>query len=201
MRFLALLISSFFHPAFVPLLGFLLIYMLSGYAFYLPEQTFWFSVVVIIQFTILIPIAGVYFLYWRKRISSIELNVLKERPLPLVINLVSYSVAYLIFRYLPFPKIIVNYFAVIVVTAGVSMVVSLNYKISLHAVGWGSLVGVLYALSLKIGIELHLMLSILIVSSAIIITARLWLKAHSWHEVYSAWLSSALIGFLGMTYL
>jgi hypothetical protein len=175
--------------------------MISGYALYLPDQVFWFSVMLITNFTILIPIGVVYYLYWRKKISSIQLEVREERPLPLVINLISYSIAFLMFRYLQFPNIIVSYFAVIVIIAGLSLVVSLNYKISLHALAWGSLVGVIYALSQKVGVELHLILSILILLSALILSARLWLQAHIWHEIYTAWISSALIAYIGITFL
>ncbi len=201
MRFLSLSISSLLHPAFVPLLGFLLIYMLGGYAIYMPNQLFWFTVILLIEFTIVIPIAAVYFLYWRKIISSIELDKREERAWPLVINLVSYAIVFFIFSYYPFPKILVNYTAVTAIIAGFALVVSLNYKISLHALSWGSLVGVIYAYSLQFGIELHHIVVILILVSSIVAASRLLLDAHRWDEIYSAWLSAAFMSYLGMTYL
>ena len=183
MRALSLIISSILHPAFIPLMGFLLLYYFSGYALYFPENIFWFSVLIIIQFTILVPIGTVYFLYWRKKITSIELSNLEERPLPLVINLVSYSISFLVFRYLNFPEIMVNFFAAIVISAAFSMFVSLSYKISLHLVAWGTLLGVMLAFSIKIGLELHFLISLIILLSAIVASARLWLNEHNLEQI------------------
>ena len=201
MRALSLTISSILHPAFIPLMGFLLLYYFSGYALYLPENVFWFSVLIIVQFTILIPIGTVYYLFWRKKITSIELSNREERPLPLVINLVSYSISFLVFRYLNFPDIIVSFFAAIVISAAFSMFVSLSYKISLHLVAWGTLLGVMLAFSLRIGLELHLLISLIILLSALVASARLWLNEHDLEQIIYAWISGALISFLIMTYL
>ena len=201
MRTLSLIISSLFHPTFIPLIGFLLLYSLSGYALYLPKDIFWFSIMVIVQFTILIPIGVVYYLYWRKKISSIELSNRNERPLPLVINLVSYAVSFLVFRYLHYPDLIVSFFAVVVVSAAFSMLVSLYYKLSLHMVAWGSLAGILFAISLRIGIGLHLLLSLVLILTAIIASARLWLNEHDLPQITWAWGASSVLSFLLMIYL
>lgn len=201
MRVLSLIISSIFHPAFIPLMGFLLLYYYSGYALYLPENIFWFSIVVIVQFTILIPIATVYLLYWRKKITSIELSVREERPLPLVITLISYAVCFLIFRYIQFPSIIVNFFAAVVLSAAFSMFVSLTYKISLHMVAWGTLAGVILAFSLRIGNDLHLLLSVILLTAGVVASARLWLQEHDLQQIVSAWLTAFALSFLIMTYL
>jgi len=201
MRTLSLIISSVFHPTFIPLIGFLLLYSLTGYALYLPKDVFWFSIMVIAQFTILIPVGVVYFLYWRKKISSIELSNRKERPLPLVINLISYAVSFVIFRYLHYPNLIVSFFAVVVVSAAFSMVVSLYYKLSLHMVAWGSLVGVLLAISVRLGIGLHLLISLVLILTAIIASARLWLNEHDLPQVAWAWGVSSILSFLLMIFL
>ncbi len=201
MRTLSHIISSLFHPTFIPLIGFLLLYSLSGYALYLPKDIFWFSIMVIVQFTILIPIGVVYYLYWRKKISSIELSNRHERPLPLVINLVSYAVSFLVFRYLHYPTLIVSFFGVVVASAAFSMLVSLYYKLSLHMVAWGSLAGILLAISLRIGIGLHLLLSLVLILTAIIASARLWLNEHDLPQITWAWGTSSVLSFLLMIFL
>ena len=150
---------------------------------------------------ILIPIATVYLLYWRKKITSIELSVREERPLPLVINLVSYSVCFLIFRYIQFPSIMVNFLAAVVLSAAFSMFISLSYKISLHMVAWGTLAGVILAFSLRVGNDLHLLLSIILLITGVIASARLWLQEHDFQQIISAWLSAFVLSFLIMTYL
>jgi len=201
MRILSLIISSVFHPTFIPLIGFLLLYSFSGYALYLPEDIFWFSILVIVQFTILIPIGLVYFLYWRKIISSIELSNQKERPLPLILTLISYTIAFLLFRYLQYPQVIVSFFAAVVLSSAISMFVSISYKISLHMMGWGTLAGVILAFALRINIELHFLLSLIIILSAIVATARLWLNEHNMQQIVSAWFGASFLSFIVMNFL
>jgi hypothetical protein len=198
MRTLSKIISLFFHPVFVPLLGFLLLYSYSGYGIYLPESIFWFSILIIVQFTILVPVGAVYYLYWRKIISSIELSNREERPLPLIINLVSYAVNFLIFRYLNFPDIIISFFGAVVLASAFSMFVSLTYKLSLHMVAWGTLGGVILAFSLRVGIELHVLLSVTIILTALVASARMWLNQHNIQQISFAWVSSFIISFLLM---
>lgn len=201
MRNLSLIISSIFHPAFVPLLGFLLLYSFSGYALYIPENQFWFSVLIIIQFSILIPIGAVYFLFWRKKISSIELSVRKERKVPLVINLICYSIILLVFSFLSFPPIIMNFLVAVIFSAAVSFIVSLTYKISLHMIAWGTLAGALLAYSLRIGLELHFFLSVIFLLSSLIASARLWLNEHSVSQIVLGWSMGFVFSFLIMNFL
>jgi len=201
MRTLSLIISSIFHPTFIPLIGFLLLYSFSGYAVYLPENIFWFSILVIVQFTILIPVGAVYYLYWRKKISSINLSVKEDRPLPLIINLISYSVVFLIFRYLNYPHIIISFFSAVVLASVFSMLISFSYKISLHMVAWGTLAGTIIAFSLKIGLELHFLISIILLLTGIIASARLWLNHHNIQQISYAWSGSIVMAFLIISFI
>ncbi len=201
MRISALIISSLFHPVFVPLIGFLLLYFLSGYTLYLPENIFWFSILVIIQFTILIPVGSIYYLFWRKKISSINLSQREDRPLPLVINLISYSVAFLIFRYLNYPHIIISFFSSIVLASTLSMLISFTYKISLHMVAWGTLTGIIIAFALKTNLELHFITSIIVLLTGFIASARLWLNEHNIQQIAYAWVISSLLSFTIVSFI
>jgi len=192
-------ISIIFHPVFVPLIGFLLLYSLSGIDLYLSKDVFWFSVLVIFQFTVLIPLSLTYFLYWKNKISSVELSVRSERPIPLLINLLSVTTNFLVFRYFSFSGIITNFFGVIVIVSALSLLISLWYKISLHIIAWGTLAGVIFAFSLKSGMELHFVISIILLITAFVATARLWLKEHSNTQIATAWLSSIVLSFFIIT--
>ena len=196
MRVLSLIISSIFHPVFVPLIGFLLLYFFSGYALYLSENIFWFSILVIVQFTILIPIGFVYYLFWRQKITSIDLSRQEDRPLPLIINLISYSIAFFIFRYLNYPHIIVSFLSAIVLASVFAMIVSFSYKISLHMIAWGTLAGTILAFALQINIELHFLISIIFLLTGLIASARLWLNEHNIQQITYAWSSSLIMAFI-----
>jgi len=200
MRIFFKIISLVFHPIFVPLVGFLLLYSFSGIALYLPEDIFWLSIIVIVQFTILVPLALIYYLYWRNKISSIELSVRSERPLPLFLNLLSVSTNFMIFRYFSFSDIITNFFGVIVLVSALSMLISAFYKISLHMLAWGTMAGIIFAFSVKAGMELHFVLSVILLITGIVATSRLWLNEHNGSHIFLGWISSSALSFLVVTY-
>lgn len=193
-------ISVIFHPIFVPLVGFLLLYSFSGIALYLPEDIFWLSILVIVQFTILIPLSLIYYLYWRNKISSIELSVRNERPLPLFFNLISVTINFMIFRYFSFSEIITNFFGTIVLASALSFIISTMYKISLHMVAWGIMAGVIFAFSVEAGMELHFALSVILVITGVVATSRLWLNEHNYSQIAVAWIGSTLLSFFIITF-
>ncbi|MBN2669113.1 MAG: hypothetical protein JXR60_07780 [Bacteroidales bacterium] len=193
-------ISAILHPAFVPLLGFLLLYYISGDALYLPPNIFWFTLLIIFQFTILIPFSILYFLYRIKKVSDFYLSKREERPLPLILTLISYAISYAIFRYFHYPHIIVSFFATVVIATAFSMFVSFTYKISLHSIAWGAVSGLCLALAYRYHIELHFIVSISFIISAIVALSRLFLDAHKPAEIYTGWASSFSLALYIMTF-
>ena len=194
-------ISVIFHPIFVPLLGFLLLYSFSGFSLYIPKDTLWFFILVIVQFTIFFPLSILYYLYWRKKITSIELSERSERPLPLLLNLFSVAINFIIFKYFNFSDIISNFFGVIVLVSALSFFISKLYKISLHMMGWGALTGVILAFSVETGQELHFVLSVILLVTGVVATSRLWLKEHNNQQIAIAWSSSTLLSFFTIIFI
>jgi len=196
MRGLSIFLSSLFHPMWVPLAGFVLIYLLGGFTLFVPEAAFNFALIVIVQFTILIPLVSIYFLLWRKKISSVQLPLLKERPLPLLINLVSVALVFYILYKMGYPKMLVGFFVATALVSALAFFVSLFYKISLHMLAWGGITGIFVAFGFKTGLSLHLLISISVMISGLVASARLYLNAHVYHQVYIAWLVSASVAFI-----
>ncbi len=182
----------------MPLAGFYLVRIIGGDALYLPSKFFWFTTFIIIQFTILIPLLAMKVLQWTHQIKSIELKELNERPLPLLIGLASVFALWIIVRHLPYHKTYYLFFITIMFSHAFSFLVSLVYKISLHAVAWGTLIGFFTAMGFRMGLPLHHFLSALILLSSIVLASRLHLKAHSLGEVFLGWGLSFVLAFMVM---
>ena len=193
---LAQILSVILHPIFLPLIGFLLIYFIGGYSFYLPQNIFWFTVLLWVQFTIVIPLSVLLIMSWSGKIASIYLDNIKERPIPLLINTLSYFVIVFLFYRLNYPKIFLFYTIILTLISFFTFVSSFFIKISLHTVGWGTFLGIMISYSLIIKIDLSLLISIIIFLSAIIMSIRLYLNKHTVFQVYIAWIGALLISML-----
>ncbi len=198
MKTISQILSTLFHPLFVPIIGFYLMHMLGGYATYLPTVLFGFTVFSITLFTIIFPLISVIVLKQFGKITSIQLDERKERPLPLFISLISICVLLIVERRLFYPAIYDAFFASIAVSYGFSFFVSLNKKISLHAIAWGTLIGIFIGFSFRLGIALHFWVSLLVIVASLVLSARLFLRAHTLSEVLSGWIISILLGWLSM---
>lgn len=201
MKKLASIISIILHPVFLPLIGFLLIYFIGGYSFYLPNNIFWFTILLWVQFTIVIPIAALLIMSWLGKISSIYLDSRDERPIPLLINALSYFIIFILFYKLNYPIVFLSYASILTAIAFVSFLISFFIKISLHAMGWGTFTGIIIIFSLITRIDLSLLISILIILSAIVITMRLYLNKHNAFQVYIAWIGALLITLFSLLFL
>ncbi len=198
MKTISQILSTLFHPSFVPIIGFYLMHLLGGYATYLPPVLFGFTVFSIVLFTIIFPLISVILLKKLGKVSSIQLDKREERPLPLIISLISVCVLLIVEKRFFYPAIYDAFFASIALNYCVSFFASLDKKISLHAIGWGTLIGIFIGLSTRLGIALHFWVALLIMLTSLILSARLFLRAHTLSEVLSGWIISILLSWMAM---
>ncbi|WP_237706134.1 hypothetical protein [Thermophagus xiamenensis] len=92
--------------------------------------------------------------------------------------------------------LLASFFAVIL-----SSVISIYWKISLHALAIGGVTGLILALIFRYGIDLLLLLSIMVLISGIVATARLYLKAHTPLQVFIGYLVGLGVVLLSLLYV
>ena len=151
--------------------------------------------IIVFLSTIAIPLASVLFLKKINLVSSLEMKGHKERSLPLLITAISMTFGYywlidiLIFFPLLRNEILGAIFLIIVAS-----IVSRYWKISLHMLGIGGVVGVLFSLNIWFG-NLSNLLIIFILTSGLLGYARLKEKAHNATQVYLGFLIGFFIEF------
>ena len=182
------LISIILHPIFMPLLALhLTLIVVPSLAFTLSQNLVLIYCIVIFC-TIILPLISVFWLIQKGRVSSLEMSNHKERSLPLVKTVIWMSVGYYLLEnalfYTPILKAELLGAIIIILVAAI---ISKFWKISLHLLGIGGLVGIFIALQVIHGALLYLLI-LFILLSGILAVARIKQKAHNYAQVYAGFI-------------
>jgi hypothetical protein len=185
---LSKLISIILHPIFMPLLALhLTLKALPSVAFAISQYLNYIYGIVICC-TIILPLLSIFFLMRKGRVGSLEISNHKERSLPLFITALWMSLGFFMLNnilfYAPILKAEIIGAILIILFAAI---ISKFWKISLHLLGIGGVVGVFIALQLITGGVLYLLI-IFILLSGILGVARIKQKAHNHTQVYVGFL-------------
>ena len=182
------IISIILHPMFMPLLAMhLTLLTLPSLAFNLIQNLPLIYGILIFS-TIVLPILSVFWLMRKGKVSSLEMSNHKERSLPLFKTVIWMSFGYYLLRNLlsNTPILKAELLGAILITL-IAAIISKFWKISLHLLGLGGVVGVFIALQIIHGDFLYpLLFSILL--SGLLAVARIKQKAHNYTQVYAGFL-------------
>jgi len=162
----------------------------------LPKPTQWIVLAVLFVNTALLPILFTYVLYIKKHISSLELAVRKERYAPIFITLMFYFMTWLITKNSALPILLANYLLGATLLSLVALITTPWFKISLHTMGIGGMLGAFLAFSFLLNIDMSTAVLSTVVLFGLIASARLKLEAHSPFEIYSGLLFGTIVMFL-----
>jgi hypothetical protein len=193
----ARVISVAFHPLLIPLYGMVIIFTAPTFFWYVPMRIKLTLLLIVMTNTVLIPVSLLPFFMHRNIIRSWFLETRKERIAPLITVSLCYILTSYIFVTLQIPVFIKAFilsasFIVICVT-----VINIWWRISVHSVGAGALLGVVLTLSLVMGVSLTWFILPVLLVTGMILASRLFLNSHNSLEVYSGF----LCGFAGVSLL
>jgi membrane-associated phospholipid phosphatase len=180
----AKILSYLFHPLVMPLLGVLVIFYSNSYISLLPSDIKKIILIVISANTLGLPLLMMPLFIQFGAIKSLEMESAKERILPLTFMLIPYILTVYFLLKLPIP-ILVSSFMIGASLALVScLIISFWWKISIHLVGIGGLVGFLIAFSIRLNANVLLFILLSILIAGFLASARLYSKAHRPLQVY-----------------
>ena len=181
-------ISIVLHPLFMPLLALYLTLKAFPSIVFAISQYLNYIYGIVICCTIILPLLSIFFLIKKGRVGSLEMSNHKERSLPLFGTVIWMSLGFFmlsdILVYAPILKAEIIGAILIILFAAI---ISKFWKISLHLLGIGGVVGVFIALQLMEGGLLHLLL-IFILLSGILGVARMVQKSHNHTQIYVGFL-------------
>lgn len=192
----AKIVSIIFHPLLMPVYGMAIIFSAPTLFGYLPFNVKKLLLLILLVNNVLLPLSLMPFFIQRKIISSWNLSERKERNIPLIITTLLYgTTSYIIFRF-PIPLFLKSYFFATLFLSVIVTLINFWWKISLHSVGAGALIGLIFILSLKMLTPLEWYLIPAIIIAGLILSSRLRLNQHNPSQV---WIG-LLTGFSGLLF-
>ena len=181
-------ISILLHPMFMPILALhLTLLVLPSLAFTLSQNLLLIYGILIFS-TMVFPLISIFWLMQKGKVSSLEMSNHKERSLPLFKTVIWMSFGYYLLQNLLFytPILKAELLGAILIIL-LAAIISKFWKISLHLLGIGGVVGVFIALQIMHGDFLYLLL-LFILLSGLLGVARIKQKARNYAQVYAGFL-------------
>jgi len=182
------LISIILHPIFMPLLALHLTLLFLPLLTFTLSQSLLLIYSILIFSTIVLPLASIFWLMRKEQVSSLEMSNHKERSLPLFKTFIWMSFGYYLLQnlllYTPILKAELLGAIIIILLAAI---ISKFWKISLHLLGIGGVVGVFIALQIIYGDFLYLIVFFILLSGLLGV-ARIKQKAHNYAQVYAGFI-------------
>jgi membrane-associated phospholipid phosphatase len=151
-------------------------------------------------FTFILPVVNIIMFRYFGTISSYAMRTRHERLVPFVAIAIIYLVMiFLFYNKLPLSANFNKLMAIVTALVVVSTVITFFYKISVHSLAASGMIGIL--LPLNKAIENNVLLwptAMALVIAGLIMSARLYLNAHTFNEVLTGALTGFSIGFAGM---
>jgi hypothetical protein len=192
---LAKIIAIIFHPLLMPVYGLAIIFSAPTLLEYLPFNVKKLLILIMLVNNVLLPLSLLPFFIHRNIITSWTISEKKERNILLIITTVLYcATSFIIFRF-PIPGFLKSFIFASAFLSLMVTVINFWWKISIHSVGAGSLIGLVLILSLKMLTPLEWYLILTIIAGGLILSSRLKLNLHNPQQVWVG----LLAGFFGLT--
>ncbi len=199
MRALAKAVSVLFHPLLFPLYGSALILAVNPNLYgYFGEKVHFLWLIIVFILTCLFPAIWLVMMKRLEMIDNLQLDTANERIIPFIATATFYLMATWMFKPSVTMKVPSNLLIFYMMMGGtvaifVSFFINIFSKISLHAVGGGSLIGLGMLMIRFSTYDLRIVFIALILLAGLIGTARLVLEKHTPLQVFTGY----LVGFTG----
>jgi len=189
---LAQIVSVLFHPLLMPVYGLLIIFTPTALYGYLPLQVKKVLTFIIIVNNLILPLMLITYFRIRNLISAWTIEKRSERIFPLItISFFYLFTVYLIYRF-HIPSFIKSFIICSAVMAVAVTIINFWFRISVHATGTGAMTALVMMLSIKMQVPLTCLLIIAVLVSGLVMSSRLWLKAHTPAEVWTGFLLGSM---------
>ena len=180
--------SIILHPIFMPLLALHLTLFALPTKVVTLNQNLPLIYSIVIFSNIILPLVSVWWLMRKGKISSLEMINRRERPLPLFKTVIWMSFGYYLLQnplfYTPILRAELLGAIFIVFLAAI---ISKFWKISLHLLGIGGVVGVFIGLQIIYG-DFHYLIIFFTLLSGLLAVSRIKQKAHNYPQLYVGFL-------------
>jgi len=198
---MANLLSIVFHPLMMATYLFAAIIFIEPMLAVPPGYTKiaqWLVVLIVWITTFVIPVMSLVLLKFTGNISSLKLENRQERLIPFFYVTLFYGfTAYYFTRQLVVTELSSGIFIAITLLIFIAAIITIFWKISVHSLALGGIVGILLILTVVLPeSSLYYLLLCSVFISGLVLTARLQLQAHTPLQVYTGFMVGILISFM-----
>ncbi len=183
----ALLLSYVFHPIFIPVYVLLfIVYLHPSYFSGFSENTKIRTIFILLQNAVFYPLFCVLLLKGVGFIQSIFLRDQKDRIIPYIACGIFFFWTFTVFKENPeFPRIVPAFMLGVFLASSAALIANIYFKISMHAIGLGGMLGVFLVIASTFSMLMTWPLSLAILITGLVCTARLLVSDHSPKDIYS----------------
>lgn len=186
-------ISVLLHPILMPVLALWAAMQLDPHlSYFLPPQARLFTLGIVVVMSVVFPSISMLLLRRAGAISSLEMPTREERIAPFVLMLIYYGMTYYMLRQTRLDGSVLSLYAGVMLALLITTLITFRWKISVHLVGVGGLVGTVAGISEMHGEGLLFWLALSVLMAGILGTARLLTGSHVPAQVYAG----GALGFL-----
>jgi hypothetical protein len=187
------ILSVIFHPLFIPLYGLLIIYSSPTLLSFIPPQVKRMILVLVVANNVLLPISLAIVLYARGAIASLRARGRSERVLLLTFALLMYSLTAFVLLRIQVPNLFKAYLVSIAVVTLVTLLITVKYQISMHAIGFGGLMVLVIFMIALYHISMVWQLFAVVLAGGAVMSSRIYLEDHSPAEVWTGLFAGAAV--------
>lgn len=190
---IARIISILFHPILMPTLGLLILFNSHSILIYTYPSVKRAIYIITFFGTSILPLSFIPFFLYSKFVNNLFMKERKERVVPFLITTILYFFTYFLIWKFPLSDFVKQFLLACAVNVGIATLISLKWKISIHMIGVGGIVGLLVSLVIYENANVLMFLVIALFIAGLLGSARLVGDSHSPLQVYTGFLSGFFI--------
>lgn len=194
---LAQFLSVILHPVLMPTYALVLIFRQSTYFSYSvsPEAKLALFSIILLN-TLILPVMISYILVKKKWIKSLEMQRREERLMPYITNLVLILISAFMIYKLHLPRVFFLLTLGAAAAVAVAIIINIKWKISIHMIGIGGLIGTFFGLSAFLLVDLRMSIILFLLIAGLLGVARIRLGAHRPSQIYVGFLAGFVCEYL-----
>ena len=197
LRNIARVLSAVFTPFYVPTVGFAALFLFT-YLKMLPMFYQLIVVGIVYLFTVVFPMAAIYFYQKVNGWTLRHLGDREKRVVPYVMTFISYVVCLVLMYRINIPRFMSGIIVASLLVLVICAIINIWWKISMHCAGAGAIIGALLAYSVLFVFNPVGWLCVLVLFSGAVGTARMLLRQHSLAQVVTGTLVGTACGLAGI---
>ena len=194
------ILSLVFHPVLLPFYAFVLLFHYT-YLAIMPLQYRWFVLGAVATFGVLAPCLFIGVFLWTNKLGIKDLADRKMRWIPYLVTLLSYATCLILMYRMHFPLYFSGIIQSVLFCLVLCLALNFRWRVSVHLVGCGLLVGGLYSYSLLFLINPVWWLCGFILLSGIQGTFRISYHKHTLWEVIAGFMAGMFCGVAGILFI